>query len=241
MVWAGWSGDVCCDRAGRIGGGCQRPGAEGWHWQLVHGRTPSSLRAFPPSDCCNRLPVCGAGPLPLLPAAAAPRPAHRMMLRPLPFQKARRPSSARILRAAWPTPVYAVAEVPADGTTWTCRAGAREGGGAHRVCVGCGWAMGCVGAPSGRTQALRCIGSARKGQAKRWKGRAWGAGMHELPTTGGRTWKSSLIRSRGAVAVRATAPAAPPATNILRVAPRTDGEGWQSALVHAIGSYRPAD
>eukprot|EP00967_Tisochrysis_lutea_P140518 scaffold256819_cov17-Tisochrysis_lutea.AAC.2 len=35
------------------------------------------------------------------------------------------------------------------------------------------------------------------------------------------TWKSSLMRSRGAVAVRATAPAVPPAKNILL--PSTDG------------------
>ena len=70
-----------------------------------------------------------------------------MILVPLPFQKALMPSSLKILLNAWPMPVYAVADVPADGTAWT--------------------------------------------------------------------WKRSLMRSKGAVAVRAMAPAAPPATNIL--------------------------
>lgn len=55
-----------------------------------------------------------------------------------------------------------------------------------------------------------------------------------------RTWKSSLMRSRGAVAVRATAPAAPPATNILYVA-RRHVNSQQDCVSAGAGSLRLAD
>ena len=69
---------------------------------------PSSAAAPMP---LSSLPASSPGSHPLGPAIGQHHAlplrclSHRMMLRPLPFQNARTPSSARIWRKACPTPV----------------------------------------------------------------------------------------------------------------------------------------
>ncbi len=97
----------------------------------------------------------------------------------------------------------------------------REQGPLGRACI-CG--LDCVSTPA------TCSGASWKAAHIRC--------MRGLGTGQGPTWKSSLMRSRGAVAVRATAPAAPPATNILRAA-RVACMGRPCStctLVHVVGS-----